>query len=75
MSKNGVGIALIVQPGKSLTMQKQRAPLQKMERGYPLQMIAADIVGPLPKSKLGNKYILVVSDYFKKWEEAYGIPN
>ena len=55
--------------------QKQRAPLQKVERGYPLQMIAADIVGPLPKSKLGNKYILVVSDYFKKWEEAYGIPN
>ena len=29
-------------------------------------MIAADIVGPLPKSSTGNKYILVVSDYFTK---------
>ena len=34
-----------------------------------------DIVGPLPTSKSGNKYILVISDYFTKWAEAFGIPN
>jgi len=39
-----------------------------------MQMIAADIVGPLPKSSSGNRCILVVSDYFTRWAEAYGIP-
>ena len=37
--------------------------------------MAMDIVSPLPFSKTGNKYILVISDYFTKWAEAFGIPN
>ena len=44
--------------------QRLRAPLQNVERGYPMQMIAADIVDSLLRSNVGNKYILVVSDYF-----------
>jgi len=40
-----------------------------------MQVVAADIVGPFPTSKTGNCYILVVSDYFTRWVEAYGIPN
>ena len=34
-----------------------------------------DIVGPFPESANGNSYILVVSDYFTRWTEAYAIPN
>ena len=36
---------------------------------------ALDIVGPLPTSKWGNKYILVITDYFTRWAEAFSLPN
>jgi len=45
--------------------QKRHAPLQNLKVGYPLEVIAMDIVGPLPPGKSGNKYILVVSDYLR----------
>ncbi len=41
----------------------------------PLERVAVDIVGPLPKSDRDNSYILVVSDYFTKFVEAYAMPN
>jgi hypothetical protein len=34
--------------------------------GYPMERIAADILGELSKTNDGNKYILVISDYFTK---------
>ena len=55
--------------------QKNRAPLQTVASGFPMQIIAVDILGPLPESTAGNLYILVVGDYFTKWLEAYTIPN
>ena len=54
---------------------KVRAPLQSIETGYPLQLVAMDIVGPFPESPAGNTHILVVADYFTRWMEAYAIPN
>ena len=40
-----------------------------------MQLVAVDILGPLPESPKGNSYLLVVGDYFTRWMEAYLIPN
>ena len=54
---------------------KARAPLKPIVTSYPLQLVAMDIMGPLPESTAGNSYILVVADYFTRYTEAYPIPN
>eukprot|EP00731_Ephydatia_muelleri_P037265 Em0431g1a len=38
--------------------------------GEPFSRIAMDIVGPLPRSRAGNKYILVLCDYATRYPEA-----
>jgi hypothetical protein len=43
--------------------------------GAPMECVALDLIGPLPLSHKGNKYILIVSDYFTKWAEGYPMPD
>ena len=52
-----------------------RAPMKKYNVGAPLERIAIDVMGPLPVTINGNKYIAVIGDYFSKWTEAYAMPN
>ena len=54
---------------------RNRAQLQTISVGYPMQMVGTDILGPFPVSESGNSYILVATDYFTRWAEAYPIPN
>ena len=49
--------------------------MQKYVSGAPLERLALDILGPLPISNLGNKYLFIVGDYLSKWTEAYPIAN
>ena len=47
------------------------APLQPVVAGYPFEIVALDLVGPIPFSDRGHRFILVVIDYFTRWAEAY----
>eukprot|EP00731_Ephydatia_muelleri_P014216 Em0007g1526a len=60
---------------RKTTVPKPRAGLQTIRAGYPMQIVCVDIMGPLPETERGSKYVLVVADYYTKWVEVYGIPN
>jgi len=47
-----------------------KASFTTVKAGYPMQIVATDILGPLPVSSNGNSYLLVASDYFTRWVEA-----
>lgn len=49
--------------------------MKVVESGIPMERVATDILGELPKTDRGNRYILVVSDYFTKWTDSFAMPN
>ncbi|CAK9820223.1 Retrovirus-related Pol polyprotein from transposon 412 [Anthophora quadrimaculata] len=55
--------------------EKGKGPLRIYNVGAPFERVAFDIVGPLPKSSSGNRYALVIVDYFSKWPEVIPLPN
>ena len=64
----------ICQKGKE-PIPSKRTPMQMARSEYPMERIAVDIMGELQETGRGNKYVLVVSDYFTKWTECYPLPN
>ncbi|VDI58363.1 Hypothetical predicted protein [Mytilus galloprovincialis] len=55
--------------------RKNRAEMENIRVGEPLERVAMDITGPFPITKFKNRYVLVLMDYFTKWVEAYPIPD
>lgn len=55
--------------------EKGKSSLQVYNVGAPFERVAMDILGPLPLSRSGNRYALVIADYFTKWLEVVPIPN
>ena len=52
---------------------KRRAPLGTIAAAYPMQIVAVDILGPLPRTEKGNSYVLAATDYYTRWVEAYAM--
>ena len=49
--------------------------MQQEPAGERFERIAIDVMGELPETVNGNKYILVLSDYFTKWTQAFAIKD
>ncbi len=41
-----------------------------IEAGFPNEIVGIDIMGPLPETSAGNRYILVIVNHFTKWATA-----
>ena len=71
MLKNFVGAALHARKLPSIQHRVSKAPLIPLPIiSEPFSRIAMDIVGPLPRSKSGNRYVLVICDYATRYPEA-----
>ena len=56
---------------KAASRKMVRAPLIPLPIiSQPFERIAMDIVGPLPRSARGNRFVLVVCDYATRYPEA-----
>ena len=54
---------------------KQPGERQILYAGRPWQKMAVDLVGPLPETPRGNKYILVMTDHFSRWQDTLALPD
>jgi hypothetical protein len=53
-----------------------KAPLYSIPRpSEPFDALGIDVLGPLPKTNKGNKYILVITDYHTRWPIALAMRN
>ena len=40
-----------------------------------MDRVAVDVLGPFPRTPIGNRFVVVAMDYFTKWPEAYAVPD
>lgn len=60
---------------RNLSKSQNKAPLGKYAVGEPMERVMMDILGPMPTTNTGNKYVLVITDWFTKWTEAIPLQN
>ncbi|XP_063442388.1 uncharacterized protein LOC134722696 [Mytilus trossulus] len=52
-----------------------RASMKTYVVGETMDRVAIDLLGPIPQTYNGNRYLMVITDYFTRYAEAYPIPN
>ncbi|XP_028437739.1 uncharacterized protein LOC114558153 [Perca flavescens] len=58
------------------TSDRCGAPLQPLPIiGTPFERLGMDIVGPVERSKAGNRYMLVITDYATKYPEVFPLKS
>ena len=55
--------------------RKNRAAMGHVRTHLPMERVVMDMMGPLPRTRRGNRYILVVMDYCTRWAEAFPLPE
>ena len=60
---------------KKIPRGKHKAPLLPIPVDGAFDRVAMDILGPFPVSHDGNRYIIVFSDYYTRWPEAFALPS
>ena len=48
---------------------------RRLYAGRPWQQVAIDLVGPFPPTPRNNRWILVLSDHFTRWQDALPLPD
>ena len=49
----------------------KKLPIQAIPVSAPFGRVATDVIGPLPTTTKGNRYIVVFTDYLTKWVEVF----
>ena len=57
------------------TSTSTTSTLESIVSTYPFEKLSWDIMGPLPQTSSGNKYIVVVTDLFSKWVEGFPVKS
>ena len=57
------------------THSRNCGALTPIYTGTPFECVAINIVGPLPRTQRGNRYILIVVDHFIKHIGAYALQD
>jgi transposase InsO family protein len=60
---------------KRKTARPNHAHLIPIKCGYPFERVYMDMIGPLPITPRGNRYILTMIDGYSKWAEAIPSPS
>ena len=55
--------------------QPQGQTRRRLYAGRPWQRLAIDFTGPLDKTPRGNQWILVITDHFTRWCDAFPMPD